>query len=154
MIMEINDSFNELMADTIVKKQLSNINNEDIDIIPCNTGVLIKFYDSNPYRSKIETEDGFIFGIQSSQKYVSDQTGEVESNEEYTACAKVIAVGPKCQNVQVGEDVFVIKGIAQPVPIRKLGYYNISEQNILCRIVPKKDRVKRKLWKWIMRTRI
>lgn len=137
--MEINDSFKELMADTIVKRQLSNLNNEDIEIIPCNTGVLLKFYDENPYRAKITTEDGFIMGVQSSQQYFSEDSGEIERNEEYTACARVIAVGPKCENVHPGEDVFVVKGIAQPVPIRKLGYYNISEHNILCRIIPKKD---------------
>lgn len=129
------DDWNKLMSDTILTKQTEGIKNGEFDIIPCNTGVLIKFYDENPYRAIEQTESGFIYGIQSSQKVVTNETGEVEENDEYVACAKVIAVGPKCQNVQVGEDVYVIKGIAQPVPFRKKGYYNISEQNILCRIV-------------------
>jgi hypothetical protein len=75
--------------------------------------------------------------MQSTQRYKSNETGEMEENDEFVACAKVIAVGPKCENVKVGEDVFVIKHIANPVPIRKLGYYVISEPNILCRVFPK-----------------
>lgn len=127
------------MSDNILSKQLDGINVNEVEIIPCNTGVLIKFYDENPYRTIERTESGLIIGIQSSQKFKSDDSGEIEENEEYVACAKVIAVGPKCQNVQAGEDVYVIKHIAQPVPFRKKGYFNISEQNILCRIVPKEQ---------------
>ena len=125
------------MSDTIIEKQTSNIKEGEFDIIPCNTGVLIKYYDENPYRTIGKTESGFIFGVQSSQKVVSEDSGEVEENDEYVACVKVTAVGPKCQNVQPGEDIYVVKHIAQPVPFRKAGFYNISEQNILCRIVPK-----------------
>ena len=131
------DYLDKLMSDTIVEKQLDGIKTEDVDIIPCNTGVLIQFYDENPYRLIEKTESGLIIGIQSSQKYTSDDSGEIEENDEYIAGAKVIAVGPKCQNVTAGEDVYLVKHIAQPVPFRKKGYYNISEQNILCRIVPK-----------------
>ena len=134
--MEIND-WNKLMSDTVISKQIEGINTDDVDIIPCNTGVLIKFYEDNPYRSIERTESGLIFGIQSSQKVVSEDSGEVEENDEYVACAKVIAVGPKCQNVRPGEDVYVIKHIAHPVPFRKMGYYEISEQNISCRLVKK-----------------
>jgi len=138
--MQIED-WDKLMSDTIVSKQIEGIKEGDFDIIPCNTGVLIKFYDENPYRLVEKTESGLIIGIQSSQKYLSDDTGEVEENEEYVACAKVIAIGPKCQNVQPGEDVYVIKHIANPIPYRKQGYYLISEQNITCRVVPKTTNV-------------
>ena len=58
----------------------------------------------------------------------------MEENDEFVACAKVIAIGPKCENVKVGEDVFVIKHIATPCPFRKMGYYVISEANITCRV--------------------
>ena len=134
--MQIED-WNKLMSDTIIAKQTSGIKEGDFDLIPCNTGVIIKFYDENPYKEIQRTESGLIFGIQSSQKVTSEDSGEVEENEEYVACAKVIAVGPKCQNVQVGEDVYVIKHVAHPIPFRKAGFYEISEQNISCRIVPK-----------------
>lgn len=134
------DDWNKLMSDTVISKQIEGIKEGEFNLIPCNTGVLIKFYDENPYREIQRTESGLIFGIQSSQKVVSEDSGEVEENDEYVACAKVIAVGPKCQNVNPGEDVYVIKHIAHPIPFRKAGFYEISEQNISCRIIPKEPK--------------
>lgn len=123
-----------ILAEQILKNNIKGINTDDIDVVPCNTGVLLKFYDDNPYRVLETTKSGLIVGMQSTQKYRSNETGEMEENDEVVACAKVIAVGPKCQNVEVGEDVYAVKHIAIPVPVRKLGYYILSESNILCRI--------------------
>ena len=111
---------------------------EDVDIIPCNTGVLIKFYDKNPYRAVEKTQSGLIVGMESTKMYKSNETGEMEFNDEVVSCVKVIAVGSKCQNVEVGDDVYVIRHIANPLPFRKMQYYVINEQNIMVRIVKKK----------------
>ena len=132
-----NDYLDKLMSDNIVEKQLDGIKEGDFDIIPCNVGVIVQLYDDNPYRTIERTESGLIIGIQSSQEYKSNDSGEMEKNDEYVACAKVIAVGPFCKNVKAGEDVFVIKHILKPVPYRKQGLWEVDEQNILCRIVPK-----------------
>lgn len=121
-------------SDNILERQFKDINTNDVELIPCNTGVIFKFYEDNPYKAIERTESGLIFGVQSTQKYKSNETGEIEENDEYVACAKVIAVGPECKNVEVGEDIFLIKHIAKPLPFRKKGYWEISEQNILCRI--------------------
>lgn len=134
MVMIMNNVANE-----ILKKNTTNINNSDVEIIPCNTGVVLLPYDDNPYRKVEKTESGLIIGIESTKKYKSNETGEMEQNEDFVACAKVIAVGPACKNVQVGDDVFYVKHIAQPLPFRKKGYWTISEQNITCRIVKKND---------------
>lgn len=115
-----------------------DINTEDVDIIPCNTGVLIKFYDKNPYRAVEKTQSGLIVGMESTKMYKSNETGEMEFNDEVVSCAKVIAVGSKCQNVEVGDDVYVIRHIANPLPFRKMQYYVINEQNIMVRIIKKK----------------
>ena len=132
-----NSYLEKLMSDTIVEKHLEGINTADVEIIPCNVGVVVKPYDSNPYRMIERTESGLIIGIQSSQEYQSDESGETERNDEYIACAKVIAVGPFCKNVKAGEDVFVVKHILKPIPFRKQNLWEVDEQNILCRIVPK-----------------
>lgn len=130
----INGNMNNVV-ETIINKNTRNINAEDVRIIPCNTSVLIQFYEDNPYR-KIETSDnGLILGIESTKHYKSNETGDIEENQEYIACAKVLAVGPKCDNVEVGDDVYVPKHIATTVPFRKMGYYLITEQNIMCRII-------------------
>lgn len=114
-----------------------DINVEDVDVIPCNTGVLIKFYDNNPYRAIEKTQSGLIVGMESTKKYKSNETGEMETNDEVVSCAKVIAVGPKCQNLTGGEDVYVIRHIATPIPYRKMGLFVISEQNVICYIKKK-----------------
>ena len=110
---------NNILAEQILKNNIEGVNTDDVNVVPCNTGVLIKFYDDNPYRVL--------------------ETGEMEENDEVVACAKVIAVGPKCQNVEVGEDVFAVKHIAIPVPFRKQALYILSESNILCRIKKNDD---------------
>ena len=114
-----------------------DINTEDVDIIPCNTGVLIKFYDKNPYRAVEKTQSGLIVGMESTKMYKSNETGEMEFNDEVVSCAKVIAVGSKCQNVEVGDDVYVIRHIATPIPYKKMGLFVISEQNVICYIKKK-----------------
>lgn len=113
----------------------TDIITEDRIIIPCNTGVLIKFYDNNPYRAIEKTQSGLIVGMESTKMYKSNETGEMEFNDEVVSCAKVLAVGPKCQNVEEGDDVYVIRHVATPIPFRKKSLYVISEQNIICRIV-------------------
>jgi len=116
----------------------TDIISEDVDIIPCNTGVLIKFYDKNPYRALEKTQSGLIVGMESTKMYKSNETGEMEFNNEVVSCAKVVGVGPKCQNVVEGDDVFVVRHIATPCPYRKMGLFIISEQNIMCVLRPRK----------------
>ncbi len=123
------------VAENILNRSSKNINTNNTKILPCNTNVVLDFYDENPYRAIETTENGLILGIESTKKYKSNETGEIEDSEEYIACAKVIAIGPSCRNVQVGEDVFAVKHIANPLPYRKKNYRVINEENIICRIV-------------------
>jgi threonine dehydrogenase-like Zn-dependent dehydrogenase len=119
-----------------IDKLTEGINTEDILLQPLNTGVLLKFYDENPYKYIDKTESGLIVGAESTKRYNSNETGEMEQNIHVIKCAKVIAVGPKCENVQIGEDVFVMMAHCVPVPFRKKGYYILHEQNITCRAIP------------------
>ena len=123
------------IAENILNKNTKNINTNNTKIIPCNTNVVLEFYEDNPYRTVETTENGLILGIESTKRYKSNETGEMEDSEEYIACAKVIAVGPGCRNVEVGDDVFAVKHIANPLPYRKRNYSIINEANIICRIV-------------------
>lgn len=102
---------------------------------PCNTGVLLEFYDENPYRIIEQTSSGFLLSGEGAKRYKSHETGEIEENDEYIACAKVIAVGPKCENVNVGENVFCYKRLCTPIPYMRKKYFILSEQNITCRII-------------------
>lgn len=125
------------VADNILNKNIKNINNNDVDIVPCNNTVILEFYEDNPYRAVEQTAEGLILGIESTKRYKSNDTGEMEDTEEYIACAKVIAAGPGCKNVKAGDDVFCVKTYAQYIPFRQKGYRALDEQNIICRIINK-----------------
>jgi len=125
------------VAKNILKRTTKDINNNDVELQPCNTTVIVEFYENNPYRAIETTENGLILGIESTKRYKSTDTGEMEDAEEYIACAKVIAAGPDCKYVTKGDDVFCVKHVATPVPFRKKGYRAINEQNIICKITNK-----------------
>lgn len=122
------------VSETIINKNTKDINKDDVKVYPCGTGVLLSFYDKNPYRLVETSDTGLILGIESTKKYKSNETGEIEDVEELVACAKVIAIGSACRDVKVGDDVFANKHLALPVPFRKKGYMLLDERNVLCRI--------------------
>ena len=87
----------EKVSENILKRSTKNINNKDVTLTPCNTNVILSFYDDNPYKAMDVLETGLILGVESTKKYKSTDTGEMTDSEEYIACAKVIAVGPDCK---------------------------------------------------------
>lgn len=107
------------VAENILKRSMENIKTEDVDLVPCNRNVLVEFYAENPYRKIETTETGLILGIETTKRYKSNESGEMEDSEEYVDIAKVLAVGPNCKNCQVGEDICVVRHVALPVPFRK-----------------------------------
>lgn len=122
------------IGENILNNSLKNINNDNVEIVPCNTNVIVKFYEENPYRYIETTESGLILGIEATN-HKSNDSGEIEENQPGIVCAKVIAVGPGCRNVQVGEDVYISTFTSVPIPFRNKGYRAITEQNIICRLV-------------------
>ena len=122
------------IGESILNNSLKNINNDNVEIVPCNTNVIVKFYEENPYRYIETTENGLILGIETTN-HKSNDSGEIEENQPGIVCAKVIATGPECKNVKVGEDVFISTFTSVPVPFRNKGYRAITEQNIICRLV-------------------
>lgn len=121
---------------TEISKFNEGINTDEVDILPVNTRVLVEWYDRNPYRKIEQTESGLILGLESTKLYKSHDTGEMEENDEIVACGKVLAVGPACKNVKVGEDIIAMKSYGTPIPFRKKGWMTLDEQTILCRITP------------------
>ena len=123
------------VAENILNKNKKDINTKDVYLVPCNTSVIVKFYEDNPYKQIDREANGLILGIESTKRYKSNETGEMEDAEEYIACAKVIAAGPGCKNVHPGEAIFCVKHLATPIPFRNKEYRAINEQNIICRII-------------------
>ena len=84
-----------------------------------------------------ELKSRLIVGIESSKTYKSNETGEIEQNNQIIHCGKVIAIGNACKNVEIGDDVFYTTFSMTPIPFRKKGLVVVSETLIICRIIRK-----------------
>lgn len=99
--------------------------------------VIIKPFEKNPYREIKTSASGLILpGDLFADTYKSDDTGEMERAEQFIACGTVISAGPECKYVKPGEDVYYRNSVV-PIPFNNMGYYAISEQNIICRVIEK-----------------
>jgi co-chaperonin GroES (HSP10) len=138
--METKVNFEKLLqntAETIIENNLEDICTDEVDILPCNANVVIKPYNTNPYRNIETTASGIVVGVESSKTYKSNETGEIEQNKDVIKAGKVLFVGPACKNVKVGEDVYYTTFSETPLPFRKKGYVVVGENLIICRIVKK-----------------
>lgn len=139
--MEVINEFEKMLndtANTIVDNNMEDVCMDEVEVIPVNNNVLIKPYIKNPYRYIETTSSGLIVGVESSQTYKSNETGEIEQNNQVIRTGKVLAVGPDCKNVNVGDDVFYTTFSMTPIPFRKKGYVIVGEGLLICRIVKKK----------------
>ncbi|MBO4784155.1 MAG: hypothetical protein J5521_05370 [Lachnospiraceae bacterium] len=140
--MEVINEFEQMLNDTartIVENNMDGVDMSDVEIIPVNTNVLIQPYIQNPYRYIETTASGLIVGVESSKTYKSNETGEIEQNNEVIKCGKVLAVGPACKNVNVGDDVYYTTYSEAKLPFRKKGYVIVGEGLLICRIVKKNE---------------
>ena len=138
--MEVINEFEGMLNDTaktIVENNMEDVCMDEVEVIPTNANVLIQPYIRNPYRYIETTASGLIVGIESSKTYKSNETGEIEQNNEVVKCGKVLAVGPDCKNVNVGDDVYYTTYSQAIVPFRKKGYVIVGENLLICRIVKK-----------------
>lgn len=103
------------------------------------TGFTVIFtkYDKNPYRTYKKSTSGIILdtGIDGHEFYRSEETGEMERSEAGVICCHVISVGPECKYVKEGDDIYIRHVGSAPVPFAGKGYWAISEQNVICRVV-------------------
>lgn len=138
--MEMNSAFENLLNDTaerIIENNIEDIYIGDANIIPTNANVLVEPYIRNPYRYIETTSSGLIVGAESSKTHKSNETGEIEKNNQIVKCGRVIAIGPDCKNVEIGDDVFFTAFDELVLPFRKKGWVMVSEMRLICRIVRK-----------------
>lgn len=138
--MEVNDAYEKLLnatAEKVIENNTEDVYMGDAIVIPTNANILVQPYVRNPYRYIERTESGLIVGIESSKTYKSNETGEVEQNNDVIKCGKVLQIGPDCKNVHIGDDVFFTAFDELKLPFRKKGWVMVSEMRIICRIVRK-----------------
>ena len=126
-------------AENIIENNLEGIYEGEVEIKPINMNVIIKPYEVNPYRKVDKTASGLIIGIESNKTYKSNETGEIEQNNQIILTGRVVATGPKCENVEVGDDVFYTTYSMTPIPFRKEGLVVVSEGLLIC-VIKRKDK--------------
>ena len=100
--------------------------------------VIFTKYPRNPYRVYYKSNSGLItnIGSEGNQFYRSMETGEIEEAELGVICCNVVSVGPECKYVKEGDDIYLRNVGLAPVPFAGKGYWAVSEQNVICRVVP------------------
>lgn len=124
-------------AENIIENNVEGIYEGNCEIVPCNMNVIIKPYEVNPYRKVDKTASGLIVGIESDKTYKSNETGEITENEQIIRVGRVVYAGPKCENVQIGDDVFYTTYSMTPIPFRKEGLVVVSEGLLIARVIRK-----------------
>lgn len=138
--METINAMEELLKDSaenIIENNLEGIYEGECELAPCGAVVVIKPYEVNPYRKVDKTASGLIVGIESDKTYKSNETGEIEMSQEVIRTGKVIAIGPKVESTEVGDDVFFTTYSMTTLPFRKMGYVCVSEPLLVCRVIRK-----------------
>ena len=108
---------------------------EDLKIVATGYTIVFKPYKKNPHRKMKKSSLGLIITDDVfAGAFNSPDSGENEETEPFIQCGKAISVGPECKYVKEGED-FYFRNSKVPVPFNNLGYYAISENNVICRVV-------------------
>lgn len=99
------------------------------------TGYTVIFtkYPRNPYR-KYKSSVGLIMDVDS---FHMNDAGEMEQDEMGVICCHVVSVGPECKYVKEGDDIYLRNVGLAPVPFDYRGYWAVSEQNVICKVVEK-----------------
>lgn len=123
-------------ASKMFKKNVDEVANEVIDnaknlqIVPINSYVLVKPYETNPYNKIKVSDEGLALNTAKPKIFNSDK-GEAEDAEMWERVGTVIEVSPSCKYVKEGDDVFYRKMQSIPVNFLDLGLEVVSENQIL-----------------------
>lgn len=112
-------------------KQLSEDIN-GLEIMPLSTYVLVKPFDQNPFQQIKISSSGIITDLGGmTLEHKSQETGEMEEDQQFIKVGTVIEVGHKCEFVRPGDLVFYTIASETPVPFYKQGFIVVSELRII-----------------------
>lgn len=131
-VQDIEDKFdkhNKALED--YAEQLSSDMN-GLEIMPMFNYALIKPFDNNPFQKIKTTKSGIITDLGGfAPTYKSNETGEIEEEQQYIKVGTVIEVGNKCEFLKPGDVVFYTIASEVMVPFYKLGFVVVAEQRIM-----------------------
>lgn len=104
-----------------------------LEIMPMFSYALIKPFETNPFQQiKISKNSGIITDLGGlTPIYKSNETGEIEEEEQYIKVGTVIEVGHKCEFLKEGDIVFYTIASECMVPFFKQGFVVVNENRII-----------------------
>lgn len=122
------DNYKE-MLNAVGKKMSEDI--EHIEIMPVNSYVLVSPFKTNPFQ-KIKREGAIITDLGGlTPTYKSQETGDIEEEEQFVHVGTVVETGTDCHFVQPGDIVMYNKPSEVQVPFYKFGFVVVAEQRLL-----------------------
>lgn len=140
---EKQEKFNTAVDDYVDKFEKHNKALEDyaknlsqdmngLEIMPMGSYALIKPFDINPFQQIKVTSSGIITDLGGlTPQYKSNETGEIEEEEQFIKVGTVIEVGYKCEFLKEGDIVFYTIASEAMVPFFKQGFVVVAEQRIM-----------------------
>lgn len=103
-----------------------------LEIMPMFAYALIQPFEKNPFQQIKISKGGIITDIGGlTPTYKSNETGEIEEEEQFIKVGTVIEVGHKCEFLKPGDIVFYTIASETMVPFFKQGFVVVNENRIM-----------------------
>lgn len=103
-----------------------------LEILPMFNYVLIQPFDKNPFQQIQITDSGIVTDLGGmTPEYKSNETGNIEQEEQYIKVGTVIEVGHKCEFLKPGDVVFYTIASQAMIPFFRQGFVVVSESRIM-----------------------
>ena len=103
-----------------------------LEIMPMFAYALIQPFEKNPFQQIKITESGLITDLGGmTPEYKSNETGEIEEENQYIKVGTVIEVGHKCEFLKPGDMVFYTIASECMVPFFRQGFVVVNENRIM-----------------------
>lgn len=103
-----------------------------VEIMPMFSYALIKPFDNNPFQKIVTTKGGIITDLGGyAPTYKSQETGDIEEEQQYIKVGTVIETGNKCEFLKPGDIVFYTIASECMVPFYKFGFVVVNENRII-----------------------
>lgn len=123
------DKYKE-MVKSVQEEICKDVNH--LEIKPLGNYVIVQAYPQNPFQKMQVSDSGIILDTGGlAPLYKSNETGEVEEEEEFVKTGIVMEVGPECKYAQVGDTVFWTKVSETPIPFFRQGFLLVNETRIM-----------------------
>ena len=102
-----------------------------LEIMPGTSYLLIKPFDTNPFQ-EVKIEGGIITDLGGmTPEYKSNETGEIEQEQQFIKVGTVIETGYECKFVKPGDVVFYTIASETMVPFFRQGFVTVAENRVI-----------------------